>query len=445
MSYKNEALYYALKSYLPVGIDFLANRPEASEIRIAQGQDGFQWARLLARDELAKLPEYKTCLEALQNDPVISQHLGAYVGTHLGGSSLPAAEDYMDYVLDLGVKGDRYVFDEDYFEGEYEAFEETFYSNEIWFEAVAYLQGLMINKSITLSDNLELSLLTENEINNFPETKTRKVSGDPTVNQLCAVRTWYSLQKILGEHSAPTLEDSNRAREIQLQANDRIDEVVNALRLVKIENVYYPAIIHRPSDWLPIRSFTFQSRFLGEPSFWFQQGGEWVEGFGHFWANLQHEEVRRRKFLGVAIRRFSYGHERHRLEDRILDLFITAEALFMSDGKYTGEIRYRLSERAGLFIGGHDMALCRNIFRHMLIAYDVRSAIAHGSQPDERKFLNKQDGTRMTLEEFVWTIHEYMRIAIHKAIQIAIQPNCPSNLVNWEELIFSRKEEKTQV
>ena len=56
----------------------------------------------------------------------------------------------------------------------------------------------MIEKSARLSDNLELSLLTENEINNFPETKTRKMSDDPTVNQLCAVRTWYSLKKIVG-------------------------------------------------------------------------------------------------------------------------------------------------------------------------------------------------------------------------------------------------------
>jgi len=43
------ALYHALTAYLPVAIDFLVNRREVSEIRIAQGMDGFQWARILAR------------------------------------------------------------------------------------------------------------------------------------------------------------------------------------------------------------------------------------------------------------------------------------------------------------------------------------------------------------------------------------------------------------
>ncbi|OLE51298.1 MAG: hypothetical protein AUG51_24055 [Acidobacteria bacterium 13_1_20CM_3_53_8] len=184
MAHKNQALYSALKSYLPVAIDFLVKRPEVSEIGIAQGKDGFQWARLLAHNDLAKLPEYKTGVKELSKDPEISRHLGNYVGTNLGGSPMLAASDYMDQLLDLGIQGDRYVFDEDYFEDEYKAFEEAFYSDEILFEATAYLQGWMINESVRLSDNLELSLLTENEINNSPNLKVSKMSGDPTVNKL---------------------------------------------------------------------------------------------------------------------------------------------------------------------------------------------------------------------------------------------------------------------
>ncbi len=439
MSHRNEALYHALKTYLPVAINFLVNRQEVSEIRIAQGMDGFQWARILARPDLAKLPEYRRCLEELRNDSVIARHLGAYVGTHLGGSSLPDAENYMDYLLDLGMQGDRYVFDGEYFEAAYNSLEEEFYSDEICFEAVAYLQGLMIDKSARLSDNLELSLLTENEINNSPSTKTRKMSGDPKVDQLCAVRTWYSLEKIVGEHSN-LLEEADRARKVQLQANERIDEVINALRLAKIENVYYHVIFHRASDLLPIAPFSFQSRFYGNPSLWFQQGGEWIEGFREFWLNLQHPEVKRRKFLGVAISRFSYGHERHRLEDRVLDLFIAAEALFISEDGNTGEITHRLSERAALFIGGSDTALCKHIFQFMKTAYGLRSTIAHGKIPKAKKLPNKPDGSKMTFEEFVWTMHEYMRIAIHKAINLAIQPNSQESLVDWEDLLFSRKE-----
>lgn len=439
MPHKNEALYHAVKAYLPVAIDFLLNRREVSEIRISQGMDGFQWARIGARQDLAELPEYRRCLEELRGDSVIARHLGAYVGTPLGGSSLPDAENYMDYLLDLGMQGDRYVFDEEYFEAAYNSLEEVFYSDEIWFEAVAYLQGLRIEKSARLADDLELSLLTESEINNFPATKTRKMSGDPSVNQLCAVRTWYPLAKVVGEYSR-SLEKADRARKVQLQANERIDEVINALRLARIENVYYHVILHRASDLLPIAPYNFQSRFLGDPSWWLRQGAEWVDRFREFWLNLQHAEVRRRKFLGVAVSRFSYGHERHRIEDRVLDLFIAAEALFLSEEGNTGEITHRLSERAALFIGGSDTELCKHIFRFMKTAYGLRSTIAHGKIPRAKKLPTKPDGSRMSLEEFVWAMHEYMRIAIHKAVERAIQPNSPESLEDWEDLLFSRKE-----
>ncbi len=438
MPHKNEALYHAVKSYIPVAINFLINRREVSDIRIMQGMDGFQWARILARPDLAELPEYRRCLEELRGDPVIARHLGAYVGTPLGGSSLPDAENYMNYLLDLGMQGDRYVFDEGYFEAAYNSLEEVFYSDEILFEAVAYLQGLMMEESARLSNDLELSLLTENEINNSPAAKTRKMSGDPTVNQLCAVRTWYSLEKIVGEHSI-SMEKADWARKVQLQANERVEEVINALRLAEIENVYYHVILHRASDLLPVAPFSFQSRFQGNPSLWFQQGGGWVGGFREFWLNLQHAEVRRRKFLGVAINRFSYGHERHRIEDRVLDLFIAAEALFLSEEGNTGEITHRLSERAALFIGGSDAALCKHIFQFMKTAYGLRSTIAHGKIPKANKLPKKPDGGRMTLEEFVWAMHGYIRIAIHKAVKLAIQPNSPESLVDWEDLLFSRK------
>jgi hypothetical protein len=447
MAHRNVALYNSIKSYLPVAIALLVKKAEGSGIGRTQGKDGFQWARLLKQEDLAKLPEYKKCIKEVNNDPAISRHLETLVSISLGGSRMPDAEGLMYHLLDLGLKGDRYVFDEGYFELEYATFEESFYGDGILFEVVAYLQGLMIEKSVRLSDDLELSLFTENEINSSPDLKIRKGSKNPALNasQLCAVRTWYSLKKVIGDHPTPTLEAINHEREIQYQANARIDEVINALRLVGIVNVYYYTIIHRTAEWLPIGPYNFPGRFLGEPSLWFQQNEAWVGSFRQFWLDLQNEGVKKRKFLDIAITRFSYGHERHRLEDRVLDLFIAAEALFMSEGEYIGELNYRLSERAALFIGGTDMTLCRKVFRHMKAAYGLRSAIAHGNTPNQKKFPNKEDGSKMNLDEFVWTIHEYMRMAIHKALKLAIQPNTPHHLVNWEELVFSKGEDHTQM
>jgi hypothetical protein len=445
MTHKNVALYEALQAYVPAAIKVFAKLADLPSLKMSYGSNVNHWVRLESNGDLTELPEYQHCLKIIKSDQVIASQLDAYIGTHLGGSRSDSAEGLMRWLPDLGMSEHRFKFDSEHFELEYQSFEDAFYSSDIVFEAVAYLQGLMINRSVKLSDNLELGLLTEKEIENIADLKIRKTSGDPSVNQLCAVRTWYSLKRIIGDHSLPESKDVDREREIQHQANDRIDELINALRLYGVENVYYQAIIHRASVWLPLRAYTFSSKYLGEPMLWLKQSEGWEGAFHQFWLDLQSEGVKKREFLEVAIRRFSYGHERHRLEDRVIDLFIAAEALFMSDfepkkNPYVGELRYRLSERVGLFVGGSDMTVCRNVFRHMRDAYDLRSSIVHGSRSDERKFPKKQDGSRMSLEEFVWAIQEYMRIAIRKSIHLATLPNSPMPLVNWDELIFSKKE-----
>lgn len=200
-------------------------------------------------------------------------------------------------------------------------------------------------------------------------------------------------------------------------------------------------------EWLFLSNYYFPGKYHGESQLWFQQPAGWAEAFGKFWLNLQDRAVKRHALLDIAMRRYSYAHERHRNEDKIIDLLIAAEALFMSDydpkmKPYLGELRYRLSERAGLFLGGSDMTICRMVFQHIRTAYDLRSAIVHGGKSDEIKLPNKLDDTRMSLEEFVWKVQEYMRIAICKAITLALQPQATKALVNWDELIFSIKEKE---
>jgi hypothetical protein len=53
------------------------------------------------------------------------------------------------------------------------------------------------------------------------------------------------------------------------------------------------------------------------------------------------------------------------------------------------------------------------VVERMRIAYDLRSTVAHGGR--YKKHLPKKgDGTVPTMDEFVWQIQEYVRIAIIK-------------------------------
>jgi len=434
-----------MKAYIPVALDLIVKHLGNAKTHAKNSEEAFFWARLSSKDDLTKLPEYQPCFDALIGDSIIASQLDTLVGTESTRTRIASAEVYMERILDLGLRRDKVAFDLEHFEREYPLFEEAFYSPNITFEAVAYLNGLQISdESVKLSDGLELSQLSEEEIYVDRELRVRATSGDPSVKEHCAVRAWYQLPKKINSEGDMNFEVIRQEREIQLQTNERIDEVINALRLSGIENVYYLTIAHRAPKWLFQGNPIFPGKYYGEPMLWHRQGEGWGHAFGEFWSKIQSEGVRGRPFLDVAIRRYSYAHERHRIEDRVIDLLIAAEALFMSDqdskNSYLGELRYRLSERAGLFIGGSDMAACKKIFLFMRDAYDIRSKIVHGRTLKKIRLPEKADGSKMELFEFVMTLQAYMRVAIHKAIDLARQPQAPKSLVLWDELIFSAKE-----
>jgi hypothetical protein len=123
-------------------------------------------------------------------------------------------------------------------------------------------------------------------------------------------------------------------------------------------------------------------------------------------------------------------------------LIIAAEALFLSDyskDSYFGEIRYRLSLRAALFLA-HERELQKTVFRWMRAAYDLRSTLAHGGEVSGAKVPRRPDGSEVSVVEFVATIHTYIRNALVKAINIGHEPGSPYHLVDWDELVFSGKQ-----
>jgi hypothetical protein len=252
------------------------------------------------------------------------------------------------------------------------------------------------------------------------------------------VRTECRLPKVVGDDHQP----NRQAREADLAteraAHDRIELVVNALRLAGIENAYSSAIIHRPSKWAFDQDRFFRGRFQPDLFYVSNLEDQWLDGFEQFWQSFQNAAAYKHHFLDVAIRRFGYAHERQRAEDRIIDLMISAEALFFSDynkDNYIGEIRYRLSMRAALFLASEPNSQ-RTVFRWMRDAYDLRSKLAHGGDVSSAKLPKRSDGTVVDVEEFVGAIQTYIRLALIKAIHLVNDPSAPRNLVEWDELIF---------
>jgi hypothetical protein len=455
MEYQNEALYEAAKEYVSAATAFIGNKMKDNDSSSETGNNTFFFARLSSGSELPNLSEYQRCLEVLLADPKIIEQLDVLVGTSSQSSRAPTADGLMTRLLELSMPHGGRKFDPDYFEREYEIFEEAFYGDYILYNVVAPLEGLLAHGSVKLSGDFEISPFTNEDIAPYYTYKV-KLEHHEAMGSPVAVRTKFRLPKVVKSDSELDLEGLNSAtiekihaerlrkdgvdRAEQARLNERIEEVVNALRIFGAESVFHVGIIHRASKWFgndnvfpnPVQvSVRFTTR--GEEG--------WLASFGQFWNGLQSERIKGWKFLGLAMRRIGYALERHRLEDKLLDLLIAAEALFLSDAgseTYRGELQYRLAQRAGFFLGG-DSATRKKIYQHMKDAYKLRSQVVHGGKI---RPLKREDGNLVDLEEFVDETRVYLRLALHKMVNLVMQSQSSGELVNWDELIFDDSVDK---
>jgi hypothetical protein len=139
--------------------------------------------------------------------------------------------------------------------------------------------------------------------------------------------------------------------------------------------------------------------------------------FFRLWQDANRPHVLQRTSVQTAIRRLSYAAERVTFEDKLIDLLICAEALFLSEQTdWHGEITYRLSHRAAMFLQAkpEDRRTAFEFFRE---AYGVRSKIVHGA-PHPRLPI-KQGTTRFSFPEFLSVLEGHMRQAITSSISLA--------------------------
>jgi hypothetical protein len=464
MGHRNEILYEAIKEYVRVAVGFVARRvsdqasTDAEREPSAMG-DAFFYEHLSSGRDLAELPEYKRCHEALLADPKIAEQLDVLVGAGSRMSRSPTAEQLMRDLLGLGVRHGDYRFDAERFEREYALFEEAFYGDDILYDIMVPLENLLIKGAVRLSDDLEISPLTEEDIDPYGISKVNLDIYGGLRGKPCAVRSKFRAPKVVrrddeqdvgevgsaerAEYYSKQLGEFKEYRARQERLNERIEEVVNALRLFGVESVFHVVIIYRASKWFG-HDAVFPNPVRGGVPLVYDYDEEWLNMFRQLWQGVQSEGVTRRKYIGLAMRRLGYAHERHRVEDRIIDLLIAAEALFLSDTggeTYRGELQYRLAQRAGVLLGG-DPAGRLKVYRHMREAYKLRSKVVHGGNPGQ---LRLEDGRPVSLEEFVETTKVYLRLALRKIIDLALQSQSSAELVKWDESIFSVGEDTGEV
>ena len=429
MNPRSKNLFDAVKSYVSFAEQWLKDQA------IAQPKLFF----LTNRDELIGIvneklrnsPQYQQCLDELLKDPVVAAQLDVGVGIVGQSWMMLTPWHVMRSLLYIARFQGPFEFVPNSLNEEYEEFESSFYEDEIGCEAIGPIQGLAIGANIKLSESLEIGRITDDEKQAAYRFGLMNRDLSWAHDRFIVVRAKYTLPKFVGSAEEHRELDTSQSNKIMSIEEERIDMVVAALRAFKPGGVSLRGIVHRRHTWLykglDTDRHCARPVLPGHLNYTLSDLDE-AEAYRSFWNSLQDPKVTRRKHITLALQRLDSLSDRRRDEDKIIDLLIAAEALFL-DGGDQGELTHRLSMRAGFFLSSQPETR-KKISQHMRKAYQIRSAIVHGSTSSKHK------GGREELQEIVRNTEIYIRSALHKTIQLAVQAKAQDDLVDWENLIF---------
>jgi hypothetical protein len=94
--------------------------------------------------------------------------------------------------------------------------------------------------------------------------------------------------------------------------------------------------------------------------------------------------------LSLAVRRFDDSYYRKRPDDRLIDLWIALETLFLQTDE--GELRFRAALMIARYVGASQEARLK-IFKDVKASYDLRSKLVHGAVKPRDKLAELVDRT----------------------------------------------------
>ncbi|UZN08165.1 HEPN domain-containing protein [Leptospira santarosai] len=454
---KNKVLHNKLAELISQIIEIIENTASNHGLPIYQETDWFSddgrhyyrrsfrkilWQPVL--NELGnifeKLESYSQAKNIAEEDTIFGSHLNKSVGTLFGSMKITFEVIIHRILIRLLPKNELPKFDLEKFSNIINEIEADFLSPTISTIEITPLFGFRSEEHrISLANDLSIEILSEEEISNLISSgvpmSLQNVSDDMAdVLYKYAIVRVSKLTKIFGS-------DDRSGKETRNQVHITNNTIISALQLFKFGTIFPVANISKNIGFFSIGS----SMSSGYPRFGLRSSylisKNEIEEFLVLWNKiytLTPEKIPH--FLEVAIRRFADGTLRPNLEDQIIDLLISAEAIFLSSSgnKYQGELRYRLAHSAALFLE-NEPAKQKEIFNFMKNAYDIRSKFVHGSN-SEIKFPKKEGGKKMNLHDFESQTRALMRRAIIKVFDLAYNSKETKFSINWDDYIFPNME-----
>jgi hypothetical protein len=215
-------------------------------------------------------------------------------------------------------------------------------------------------------------------------------------------------------------------------ANAQVRRVVQAMRLTKPGLVSVLGVLHISEEpLLGGRTVAYSSTRLPRPlsdSYDFEMSD--VATLRRLLRQLRNDGVTASPALETAIRRFSASSEHHDAQDRLLDLIISAEALFGNDAQ-PGDTTLRVAQRFARFVAPVAKRSVMDLFGHMKQQYRGRSGIVHANRR-RAKVQRKIDRAIQETDE----TERLMRLALRRALNETVDRG--GFQVDWDRLVLGR-------
>ncbi len=380
---------------------------------------------------------FQNCVDHANCDPVVGPQLNQLVGTSRTQAQLNLEQIVRSLVGGMFSEDGRFEFQEDRFRKKCDLIAGYVLATTFDYVTVAPLPGFDAPFPVKISDNIMIDRLTDEEVGRCVQVGIlRPLSPNFEVifeDSAVGIRCTTNTKKVIGEAN-PVSESGSFGRRSLVDATTIVDDVLTALRLFKQGRVQCTGEVSGVKAWLLSAGHSFRFRAWQPPiSSDYELLDPELEEIQKLWATLTDGRLEKRRFLAMALRRFNMAFERRQLDDRIVDLMIAAESLFLNDSgdpSARGELRFRLATRAANFVECPRYAP-RQMFDLMRKAYDIRSQVVHGGSI---KNTNLPDNPTATLGEFVLAFADVMRLGLRRAL---IDPQV-GRTGYWEDLLFGK-------
>lgn len=381
--------------------------------------------------ELIKpFPIYQQTLEAIRADSVWGSHLDKLVGSVIGDQAvnLDALLSYIS--VSLVEKTQKFDMTEELFVEQVERLESFFQSSTIKYFRVVPLWGVISTSELSISEHISLVPISNEGVSELLDIglilnfyNSSYIGRVPRL----AIVTKLSIDKVVTDGTRT--DDNERYAEILNPVRRDETTIIDLLTLLldvvmkplgsvtKSNSCMYGTRQYEKNDI--INSWGLVDKVIEE---------EDKEKFSKIWQLLNGSGENTRHNLLIAVRRFSLAMTRLSLEDKLIDLMICAEALFLQDGN--SELTYKLSHRAALFLGENQNQQ-KVIFKFFKDVYAMRSKVVHGT-----KSYSQTPKDADLLSSTTVKLAEHLRKAILKMLDMALNSEANSKLVNWEEMMF---------